>query len=580
MHSVFEQIKDRLPITDVLATYITLIPSGSQYKAKCPFHNERSASFSVSPDRGLYYCFGCGAKGDIFTFVEQFEGVDRKGALRILADRAGVVLTNNFVQRESTDPLYDILESTATRYQHELARQPEIIKYLHDRGITDATIANFRIGYAPDEWRFVANSVADEKEAAIAERAGLVKKTDPASAKATAGKESRYYDRFRKRVMFPLTDASGRIVGFSGRLYPQDEAGDKQSPKYINSPETELFQKSRILFGFDKAKAAIRQYNFATLVEGQMDCVLAHQAGFKNTVATSGTAVSDTAASDGTSNLSVLARLTPHVFLAFDGDAAGQKALDHAAIVALRLGMNPKVVPLPEGVDPADYIKAHGTDGWKSLLKESSHFILHQLRAFDRAHLSPHVLVQKLRTRVFPFLASVVSPIEQSSYLESIAKELELSKADLVQEFERYRASVQTTSIAKEENVSSNAPITPAERFVALIQRYPSPKVAALLEKLRTLSFEDHVYTLPEIAPERMVILLATVEQEYSTLGEDERELLITECAHKLEAHFFDDLRLHYSRALAAAERSTDEAQAEAIMSKLQSLNKRRHTDG
>ncbi|MBP6904853.1 MAG: DNA primase [Candidatus Pacebacteria bacterium] len=570
MQTVFDTIKDRLPITDVLATYITLIPSGSQVKAKCPFHNERSASFSVSPDRGLYYCFGCGAKGDIFTFVEQFEGLDRKGALKVLADRAGVVLTNDYTKRESTDALYDLLEATTTQYQIELTRHPDILEYLKERGIEPKTIETFRIGYAPDEWRYVANTLQSEKDAAIGERAGLVKKT-----------EKGYYDRFRKRIMFPLTDASGRVVGFSGRLYPADTqtADGNQSPKYLNSPETELFQKSRILFAFDKAKTAIRTHHFAILVEGQMDAVLAHQAGFKNTVATSGTAVSDQAAADPTANLAVLARLTPNVFLAFDGDRAGQKALDHAAIVALTLGMNPKVVPLPEGVDPADYIKAHGAEGWKSLLKESQHFILHQLRMIDRHTMSAHVLVQTMKERIFPFLTKVLSPVEQSSYIEAIAKHLELTAADIRRELALYAAHTEVPSTATPAPTTTLVDvITLAERFVALVTRYPSTVATTEQSRLGALTFEDSAYTLPTIPEEKVAVLMALVERDYGALPDDERDLLIRELAKKLEEQFFAQIRLTYSRALEVAERESREVDAQKIMQALQLLNQRLHS--
>lgn len=569
MQSVFEQIKDRLTISDVLSTYLTLIPSGSSFKAKCPFHNERSASFNISPDRGLYYCFGCGAKGDIFTFVEQFEGVDRKGALKILADRAGVVLSRDYVHRESADPLYDILESTATRYNQELARHPDVLAYLHARGLTDETIHAFRIGYVPDEWRYVAHATKDEAEARVAERAGLIKKTDKG-----------YYDRFRKRVMFPLCDASGRVIGFSGRLYPEDTTEDKQSPKYLNSPETELFQKSRVLFGFDKAKHAIRQHSFAILVEGQMDCVLAHQAGFKNTVATSGTAVSDQAASDPTAQLVVLSRLTPHVFLAFDGDAAGQKALDRAALVALTLGMNPKVVPLPVGTDPADYIKDHGVSGWKELLKQSRHFVLHQLASINRHELSPHVLVQQLKDRVFPFLIRVASPIEQGTYVEAIAKELDIPKSDIVGELQRFVQATPVQDVRVEQTATtSSETISIAERFVALTERYPSAMATTQKELLVALVFEEEKFALPEVAPERMVQLLAYAERDYGALRDTDRDELACELARKLTEQFYVTIRATLTRALERADAAGDDKASGSILAKLQLLSKRRHGD-
>jgi DNA primase len=292
MKTVFETIKDRLPITEILSSYITVVQNGSQYKAKCPFHNERTASFYISPERGLYYCFGCGAKGDIFTFVEQFEGLDKKGALKLLAERAGVVLSNQAVSANNDiDGIYELLEKATNIYQDILKKDNSANEYLEKRGITKETIESFRIGYAPDEWRTIESVCKNDVEKSFAIRAGLTKKT-----------ENKVYDRFRKRITFPLTDSSGRVIGFSGRSFPTDD----QSPKYINSPETEVFQKSKTLFGFDKAKFHIKKHNFSILVEGQIDLVISHQAGFKNTVASSGTAVSEDAALDHFSNLSIL----------------------------------------------------------------------------------------------------------------------------------------------------------------------------------------------------------------------------------------------------------------------------------
>lgn len=245
MNTVFETIKDRLPITEVLSSYITVVQSGSQYKAKCPFHNERTASFNISPERGLYYCFGCGAKGDIFTFVEQFEGLDKKGALKLLAERAGVELTNSFIPETNVDGIYNILEKATVLYQDILSKTPNSTQYLIKRGLTKETIESFRIGYAPDEWRTIESSCKNQEEKTFANKAGLTKQTEGLPAQA-----GKVYDRFRKRIMFPLTDSSGRVIGFSGRSFPEDE----NSPKYLNSPETEVFQKSKTLLVLIKQK--------------------------------------------------------------------------------------------------------------------------------------------------------------------------------------------------------------------------------------------------------------------------------------------------------------------------------------
>jgi DNA primase len=557
--AVIEQIKNRLPITDVLASYITLIPAGGQFKAKCPFHNERTASFSVSPDRGLYYCFGCGAKGDMFTFVEQFEGTDFKGALKILADRAGVPLTDDYEKRDDTDPLYEILEKAAVRYESTLAQHPEVLAYLSSRGITNETIAAFRIGYAPDEWRFIASSLG-EGDARAAERAGLIKKTDKG-----------YYDRFRSRIMFPLADSSGRIVGFSGRLFPDKEG----EPKYLNSPETEVFQKSRVLFGFDKAKFAIRKNNFAILVEGQFDLIMSHQAGFKNTVATSGTAVSDQSAQDPTAQLTVLSRLTPNLFLAFDGDSAGEKALTRAALVALSLGLNPKVVPLTGKDDPADFLAAHGAQAWKDLLKTSQHFIMHEVSLVRRDAQSPHAFARLIKERVFPYLSRVVSPIEQKFYIEAIAKEIGMSSDAVIGELSLYTKPQMPATPAAPE--STEQPLTLAERFSALLEKYPDEGLEKYRHMLETLSHDNTPYVLPVLSMEQKNRALTLIERDYGSLNTERRNALAAELAQKITSQFFDEIRAGYTRTLITAEANNEEQLAEATLIKLQELNKRRH---
>jgi DNA primase len=554
-------IKDRLPITDVLASYITLIPAGSQYKAKCPFHNERTASFSISPERGVYYCFGCGAKGDIFNFVEAFEGTDFKGALKILADRAGVPLDSGYTKRDDTDPVYEILERAAIKYQSELAGNKEALLYLEKRGLHAESISSFRIGYAPEEWRYIANGI-DQQEILVAERAGLVKKT-----------EKGYYDRFRGRIMFPISDSSGRIIGFSGRTFPDREG----EPKYLNSPETEVFQKSRILFGFDKAKFAIKKHNFAILVEGQMDLVLSHQYGFKNTVATSGTAVSDSVTHDSSAQLTVISRLTPNLFLAFDGDSAGEKALARAALVALALGLNPKVVPLPPGIDPADYLSTNGTDGWKELLKVSKHFILHQIDLVRRDAQSPHAFSRLLKERVFPFLARVASPIEQKLYVDMIANELNIGASEIMRELSSLPA--QSAPAAPVQESVKDTALTPTERFAALLECYKSDRVSECLSRVRAISFDGKGIELPVLSDERKVEALSIIERDYGTLDEVSRDNLIEELSKKIATQFYNELRTTYSQSLRVAEARGDEASVEELLTKLQDLNKRRHSD-
>jgi DNA primase len=284
MSTPVEKIKERLTIEEVVSSYIKLEPAGKNFKAKCPFHNEKTPSFYVSPDRNSFYCFGCGAKGDIFSFVQQFEGLDFMGSLKMLADRAGVPLVFEKTESKSEkERLYMILEDATRFFEGGLAARPEAQEYLKKRGIKAETARDFRLGYVPNEWRLLYTHLKNKKyNDAEIEKAGLAKRAEQ--------KEKGFYDRFRGRVMFPIADSSGRIIAFSGRILVDDDS----SAKYLNSPDTILFNKSTVLYGIDKAKQDIRTKNYTILVEGQMDLVLSHQAGIKNTVAVSGTALADT----------------------------------------------------------------------------------------------------------------------------------------------------------------------------------------------------------------------------------------------------------------------------------------------
>lgn len=560
-NGLIEQIKQRLPIAEVLSTYITLEPSGTQFKARCPFHNEKTASFSVSPERGLFYCFGCGAKGDVISFVQQFEGLDFKGALKVLADRAGIAMGKEYVKAEPTDSVYDALEAATKKYQEVLAKTPEAIAYLKKRGVSDDTIAQFRLGYAPTEWRTIAASL-DEKATGFYERAGLIKKT-----------EKGYYDRFRGRIIFPLMDSSGRVVAFSGRIFPETPEG----PKYLNSPETEVFHKSRVLFGFDKAKLAIKKHNFAILVEGQMDLILSHQAGFKNTVATSGTAVSETVIGDASAQLSIISRLTQNLFLAFDGDNAGKKAMERAALVALSLGMNPKVVALPEGVDPADFIAEGNTEAWKELLKVAEHFIPHTLHEIQKKSPSAHQLKIALRTQLFPFLLRVPSAIERQVYLNTIAAESSLGTKEVNDDFNGFVAEQTATEAPVATTPSSRPTVTHPERFNALVELFPIESVLNYKKMIDEFEFEGRALQLPAIEEGKKDMVFAVVGREYATVPEEDIEGIIKELASIIIIQFLEQLRFEYSMKMTQAKQQKDEAGELQYLSLLQKLHQRRH---
>lgn len=434
MNSPVSKIKERLTIEEVVSSYIKLDRVGTNLKARCPFHNEKTPSFFISPDRGSYYCFGCGASGDIFTFVEEFEGLDFKGALKLLAEKAGVPLTAYTPEMKEAEnekeKLYRVMEEATAFFEDNLKADTEISKkvreYLQSRGLTEKTIKDFRIGYAILDWRklydYLKSKSFYDREI---ELAGLAKKPEDIN--------KAMYDRFRGRVMFPISDSSGRIIAFSGRIFEEKSVPtpggvgrptESVGPKYLNSPETPIFSKNAVLYGLDKAKDSIRTNNFSILVEGQMDLVLSHQAGYRNTIATSGTALSDSTISkeNVVSNLGLIRRLSDNIVLAFDGDKAGFNASNRASRIALSLGMDVKVAKMPPGVDPADLISKEGVDAWRKAIKDSKHIIEFLLeKTLEDAGVDIRKAGRLIKENILPYINALESSIEKMHFIKKIS---------------------------------------------------------------------------------------------------------------------------------------------------------------
>lgn len=414
------QIKERLGIVDVISSYLKLEKSGGNYKAPCPFHNEKTPSFFVSPVRGSYYCFGCGAKGDIFTFVEQFEGLDFRGALKVLAERAGVELEpyrgENQEEKTEKERLYELMEAATRFYESELQKNKEASEYVVRRGLADETVKHFRIGFAPNDWRALSSAMRKIgfSEAEL-EKAGLAKRPDN-------NPRGEVYDRFRDRVMFPIADTGGRVIAFSGRILHDVEG----QGKYINSPETPIFKKGSTLYGLDKAKFEIRRNDLAILVEGQLDLVLSHQAGFVNTVASSGTALSDSLIADEErgllSGLGQVCGLTKNLVIAYDGDKAGLRAAGRAEKIGLSLGMNVRVAKLPKGLDPADTILRDGKDAWRKTIDSALHIVSLYLSVLMEHPLSDLARARAIRDKILPYVAVMPSAIERAHFIKEISR--------------------------------------------------------------------------------------------------------------------------------------------------------------
>jgi len=439
MSDTVQKIKEQLNIVDVISPYVDLHKAGKNFKGKSPFSVEKTPSFYVSPDRGMYYCFSTSQGGDIFNFIQAMEGVDFKGALKILAEKAGVeLIPEDPKKRSERDRLYEALEVATEFYSIKLKEEDEAKEYLKDRGVKDDTIAKWRIGYAPGPpkggWRESKDFLEDRgfsKEDIL--KAGIIKN-------AEGGKEP--FDVFRDRIMFPMSDSSGRIVAFSGRILHNDD----KAPKYVNSPETELYKKSELLFGYDKAKHGIRTLEFSLIVEGQFDVVMCHQAGYANTVAVSGTALT-------LYHVQQLERMSDRVVLALDADKAGINAMKKGAELMLGRGLDVKIAELPDGQDPADIIKDKPAE-FKKLIGKSVHVIEFLLHVLKRNTKDERTLKLKVREEVLPFILLLPSRIDQEHFVSKVAEFIESTTEAVRFELNHLREQRETAPIR--ENSSHN----------------------------------------------------------------------------------------------------------------------------
>jgi DNA primase len=365
-----QDLLNRVDIVDVVSRYVQLRKGGANYVGLCPFHNEKSPSFSVSPAKQFYHCFGCGAHGNAIGFLMAYSALGYVDAVKELAGQAGMQLPDyqppsphEVARKEREVDLYGVMEKAMDFYRAELKKSPRAVEYLKGRGLTGEIAARFRMGFAPEGWQGLKSAFPQYEEKALVE-VGLV----------IEGDEGKRYDRFRDRVMFPIFSARGMVIGFGGRVMGDGE------PKYLNSPETPLFEKGRELYGLVQARDGIRAEGHVLVVEGYMDVVALAQFEVGNAVATLGTATTPV-------HVQKLLRLADEIIFCFDGDAAGRKAAWRALEVSLPLAPDHKPIRflfLPEADDPDSYVRKHGKDGWKRKLREAetlSQFLLAQLRA-------------------------------------------------------------------------------------------------------------------------------------------------------------------------------------------------------
>ena len=469
MNSEIEQIKSRLNIVDVVGEYIKLEKAGINYRALCPFHNEKTPSFFVSPSRQMWHCFGgCNEGGDIFKFVMKIEGIEFIDALKLLAKKAGVQLKTSSKKYEEIktqrEKLLDICKKATIFFSTQLNKSKtglEAKDYLMKRGLKEETIKEWKIGYAPSTWDSLCNyliGLGYERKDII--DAGLA--------------SEKFFDRFRSRIIFPICDFNGQPVGFTGRVFNSDDEA-----KYLNTPNTLLYDKSQALYGLDKAKVEIRKNDSCVLVEGNVDCIMSHQSGIKNCLAVSGTALTP-------AHLGIIKRFSNNLILSFDMDLAGNNATKKGIDMALKNGFNVKVISMNSEKDPADIILSSGEDEWKKIIKEAKPInqFYFDLSFKDRDVRSVEDK-KKIVSELLPIFKKIDNTIEQTYWIQKLAEKLSIREDDIRQEMKKVNLPKQEVEVQKEKTGKSRKELL-EEAILSMVLIEPS-MVETLTEEQKKL---------------------------------------------------------------------------------------------
>ncbi len=471
-----EELRNQADIVRVVSDYVALKKKGANYWACCPFHQEKSPSFSVNPARQFFKCFGCGKAGDVFTFVMEIEGSPFPEAVRTVAEKCGVAIPVTEDSRDYEDrdrqraELLQINQWATEFFVQSLTQTPEgkrALDYLARRGITDQTRQSFNLGYAPNSWDAMGNFLRSRGASrTLIERSGLVTLKETGSG---------FYDRFRGRLMFPISDTQGRIVAFGGRILGDGE------PKYLNSPETLLYTKGQHLFGLNFARDFIRQRRYAILVEGYLDFLIPFQAGVRNLVASLGTALTE-------NQVRLLGRYARRIVVNFDPDSAGVAATKRSLELLLTEGFKVNVLTLPDNLDPDEYIRAHGSEGYLKLLKGSQPFLdyIVEQAVSSNDQTRPSGKVETINA-ILPYLKLVKDRIERAENFERIADRLKIESRLIREEFKK-AAETRLEKVSQRLATVTTA-VKPAERkLLEILFGHPE------IRRQMTLKLSDEDY--------------------------------------------------------------------------------------
>lgn len=593
MDSQIEEIKNKLNVVDIVGSYVKLTKTGANYRGACPFHSDKKPSFFVSPARQMWKCFGCGAGHSIFDFIMKIEGVEFGDALKILANKAGVELKReNPKLKTERQRLYEICDLACSFFERQMGNSSwgkEAKEYLLKRGIKQETIKKWRIGYSPDTWQGLSDFLVSKgyKREEIV-KAGLAVRSD---------KGNNPYDRFRGRIIFPIFDLNSQVVGFGGRVFKT--ADKKETAKYINTPQTLLYDKSSILYGLNYAKLAVRNLNHCVLTEGYTDTIMAHQEGFENTVAVSGTALT-------LRHLGLLKRYSDNLVLAFDMDLAGDTATKRGINLAESQGFNIKIIDSYSGVkDPAEII-LENPDNWKKSLEKSKTIMEYYFEsAFSSFNKNVPEGKKEIGKIILPAIKRLQNKIEQSHWVQKLAEKLGVKEEAVLEELKNTKVennnyqTIQTnnnTNQPKEDISEINLENSPTgrkklleDKIISLILKNPenldlldpcycgffSEKPKKLIEEFKSNNANTIVFADIIKKPEYknfLDVLVLRAEVDYDQDGCEEFEL----CLSQLKDI---ELRNNLSKILQSIKTEQDEKKKEELILEFDKKAKELHNN-
>src|SRR3989344_3635955 len=579
-----EEIKSKLAIDQVIGEYVTLKQAGTNFKGLCPFHQEKTPSFMVSPEKQIWHCFGCNEGGDVISFIQKYEGLDFKGATELLAQKAGVVFKGFAAPDQGKKRvLHEIHEHAQSYYEKILHAADDAstktLAYLASRGLTDQTIREWGLGLAPDSWDALIVHLRSKK----------FSEADIIASGLAIARDGKVYDRFRRRLLFPICDVQGKVVAFTARTLQYIVYKDEDiAGKYVNSPQTPVYNKSQILYGFDKAKHDTKRLNYAIIVEGNMDAIMSQQAGIKNVVAVSGTALT-------LDQLKLLGRYTKNIILSFDADTAGSQAVFRGIGLAWQQDMNVKVIILEGSKDPAEIIQKD-SELWKQAIKTSIGVVDFYIDAVcARVDLSRADHKKQAVQKIMAIISQLRSRVEQEHYITILSRRLGVSTETLWALVANPQRGDVAEEIAKAEHAS---PMVVSQHLLAFITAHPqhctfvfdqiepemlSGELQDLYKKIIVSYTKGQSYNPRAFASELSAVelslwseLVFLAERLYESLLLQDQERERAYLTRRIRQMFLSQRLKELTEAIRSAERIGDAALVDSLLRQHQEVSARR----